>query len=150
MKITNVVFIVSLVACATCGAMTSNDFVSVTNDWYHGEYSNVCALAQYREVQNSNDVVAAYIQYEWHKILGTKVTFSNAIEKVLQLSDPLTNMVFKEEYSRTRTGLVYMRDNVIPAVSEAQVEADWQKARNRGKRFSKWRILKILWDEHLW
>lgn len=150
MKITNVVFIVSLVACATCGAMTSNDFVSVTNDWYHGEYSNVCALAQYREAQNTNDLVAAYIMYEWNMILGTKESFSNSIEKVLIVSDRMTNVIFVAEYASARDGFVNMRDQVIPMASEARVEADWQKARFKGKRFTEWRILKILWDEHLW
>lgn len=139
-----------VILSASCGAMTRNDFDSVTNDWYHGAYSNVYALARYRESQNSNDVVAAYIQYEWNKILGTKETFSNAIDRVLVLSSQVTNVSFVSEYSLARENLVRMRDGVIPSVSEEQVESDWSKAKYTGKRFTKWRLLKILWDEHLW
>lgn len=134
----------------SCGAMTRNDFDSVTNDWYHGEYSNVCALACYREAQNSNDIVAAYIRYEWNMMLGTKESFSNAIERVLLLSPQVTNASFVAEYATTRRNLVRMRDVVIPSVSEERVEADWCKARYTGKFFTKWRLLKILWDERLW
>lgn len=61
MKIINIIFGTFVSLSVSYGAMTENDFVSVTNDWYRGVYSNVCALASYRESLNSNDVVAAYI-----------------------------------------------------------------------------------------
>ena len=150
MKITNTIFGAFVSFSISCGAMTENDFVSVTNDWHHGAYSNVCALARYRESLNSNDVVAAYILYEWNMIRGTKESFSNAIEKALLVSGQITNAAFVAEYAGTRENLIHMRDVVIPSVSEERVEADWPKARFSGKRFTKWRLLKILWDENLW
>lgn len=150
MKITDAVFAISVISCSTCGAMTENNFVSVTNDWYHGAYTNVYLLAQHREAQNSNDIVAAYIKYEWNMILGTKASFSNAIEKVLQTSGLITNELFACEYAITYDGLIHMRDNVIPSVSEERVEADRRKLQYSGKRFTEWRILKILWDQRLW
>lgn len=150
MKITNAIFAISIAGCLQCFAMTENNFASVTNDWYHGAYTNVLLLAQHREAQNSNDVVAAYVMYEWNKILGTKESFSNAIEQVLCVSDRMTDTVFKLEYMRTKPGLVRMRDEIIPLASESQVRADWSKAKYSGKVFSKWRILKILWDQRLW
>ena len=136
--------------CISCGAMTENNFVAVTNDWFRGSYSNVCALASYRESLNSNDVVAAYIMCEWNMMRGTKESYSNAIEKALLVSEQITNAHFLSEYALTREELVCMQDEVIPSVSEERVEADWPKVRYAGKRFTEWRLLKILWDEHLW
>ena len=51
---------------------THDDFVSVTNDWYHGNYSNVYALAEQRLAANTNDLVGDYIMYEWNMGFGTK------------------------------------------------------------------------------
>lgn len=150
MKIINIIFGTFVSLSVSYGAMTENDFVSVTNDWYRGVYSNVCALASYRESLNSNDVVAAYILCEWNMLRGTKESYSNAIEKVLLVSGQITNATFSAEYAITREDLVHMRDVVIPSVSEERVEADWFKIQYAGKRFTEWRLLKILWDEHLW
>ncbi len=48
-------------AFAANATPSSNNFHSVTNDWYQGNYSNVYELAQQRLVANSNDLVAAVI-----------------------------------------------------------------------------------------
>ncbi len=129
---------------------THDDFVSVTNDWFQGNYSNVYALAQYREAHNTNDLVAAYIRYEWNAGFGTKVSISNSIERILAASASVTNAAYTNIFWQAKEDLEFSRDVVLPLVSDERLRAEIPLSQKRGKRFGFEEVLKILWDERLW
>ncbi len=65
------VTIMIALAAVWCKGMPSiNTFSAVTNDWYNANFTNVYELAQQRMANNSNDVVAAYLIFNWDAALN--------------------------------------------------------------------------------
>ena len=151
MTLTNVALPFLLTSSTLCGAMTTNDFVSVTNDWHRGAYSCVHALAMHRCEMSSNDLVAAYLQYEWNSSFGTRSSISNSIEQILHASTLVTNSAYATIYNNQVKGdVLFARDVLLPMTSDEQLSADIPISKKPGKTMGFEFVLKILWDEHLW
>ena len=151
MTLTNAIFPFLLTSSLLCGAMTTNDFVSVTNDWRQGAYSCVHALAIHRYEMSSNDLVAAYLQYEWNSSFGTRSSISNSIEQILRASTLITNSAYATIYNNQVKGdVLFARDVLLPITSDDQLSADIPISMKPGKTMGFEFVLKILWDEHLW
>ena len=93
--------------CATLAGLSfatpsSNNFHSVTNDWYNGNFSNVYELAQMRLSTNATDVVGAYLMLDWDLAFSDYSTISNAMMRVVSSSDLVAAPAFSNAYEKCR------------------------------------------------
>ena len=85
-------------AAAVFAEPSSNNFHSVTNDWYQGNYSNVYELAQQRLVANSNDLVAAVIMESYDLRFSSFAAISNSILRLMRASEAATLPAYTNMY----------------------------------------------------
>lgn len=144
-------FAVVLQVAILCPAIpTTNTYASVTNDWYNAYYTNVYELAQQRLSGNTNDLVAAYLMLEWQTAFGSVASVSNALTRVIDLSDSVTNQPFRTTHLALREANLEYRDVVLPTINDAEVEAERYKAFLPHKKMTYDLMLRLLWTSGLW
>ena len=141
---------IALAAVWCKGMPSTNTFVAVTNDWYNANFTNVYELAQQRMANNSNDVVAAYLMLEWDTAFGSVASVSNSMTRVIELSDTVTNECFRTPYLRLRGACLAYRDEFLPTVNEADVEAERYKSYLPHKMMIQGYMLELLVKAGLW
>ena len=130
---------------------SSNNFYSVTNDWYQGNYSNVYELAQQRLVANSNDLVAAVIMESYDLRFSSFAAISNSIQRLMRASEAATLPVYTNMYWQFyRDEYNWYLGEYLPQQSEARRQAEMYKAYKIHVPMSCTPTLKLLWDENLW
>ena len=78
--------------CATLAGLafaapSSNNFLSVTNDQYNGNFSNVYELAQLRPSENTNDLEGAYLMLEWDACFSNFSAISQSVSRLIRSAD---------------------------------------------------------------
>ena len=141
--------------CATLAGLSfatpsSNNFHSVTNDWYNGNFSNVYELAQMRLSTNATDVVGAYLMLDWDLAFSDYSTISNAMMRVVSSSDLVAAPAFSNAYEKCRHLCLSFCENYIPHQKESTREAEQANSRQPCGFMTNQGMLKILWDEGLW
>ena len=131
-------------------APSADNYASVTNDWYNGNFSNVLELSSARLAANTNDLVGAYLKLSWDICFADIPTLSNSVTRTIALSDAVTNAAFSNDFQRLRPVMVAFRDNVLPTVTEEMRLAELPKASLPHKPIPEKRWLKLLWDNGMW
>lgn len=138
-------------ASAVFAEPSSNDFHSVTNDWYQGNYSNVYELAQQRLVANSNDLVAAVIMESYDLRFSSFAAISNSILRLMRASEAAALPAYTNMYWRFyRDEYNWYLGEYLPQQSEARRQSEMYKAYKIHVPMSCTSTLKLLWDENLW
>lgn len=138
-------------ASAVFAEPSSNNFHSVTNDWYQGNYSNVYELAQQRLVANSNDLVAAVIMESYDLRFSSFAAISNSILRLMRASEATTLPAYTNMYWRFyRDEYNWYLGEYLPQQSEARRQSEMYKAYKIHVPMSCTSTLKLLWDENLW
>ena len=81
--------VVSLSACAWSSPSADN-YASVTNDWFQGNWTNVYELAQLRLAANTNDLVASHLMVSYDILFSDYQSISNSIQRLLVAMDSVT------------------------------------------------------------
>ncbi len=129
---------------------TANNYASVTNDWYNGNWSNVYELAQARFAANSNDLVAANIMVDYDILFSDHITMSNSIIRYMRISDAATLPAYTNIYNVMRPGWEIYLNEFLPSRTEADLLEQRTKSYIIHKRMSSGFVLKILWDNGAW
>lgn len=138
-------------AAAVFAEPSSNNFHSVTNDWYQGNYSNVYELAQQRLVANSNDLVAAVIMESYDLRFSSFAAISNSIQRLMRASEAAALPAYTNMYWRFyRDEYNWYLGEYLPRQSEARRQSEMYKAYKIHVPMSCTSTLKLLWDENLW
>ena len=138
-------------ASAVFAEPSSNNFHSVTNDWYQGNYSNVYELAQQRLVANSNDLVAAVIMESYDLRFSSFAAISNSIQRLMRASEAAALPAYTNMYWRFyRDEYNWYLGEYLPQQSEARRQSEMYKAYKIHVPMSCTSTLKLLWDENLW
>ena len=149
-KATMLAAVLSMSVAAAVAAPSADNYASVTNDWYNGNFSNVLELASSRLAANTNDLVGAYLKLSLDVCFADIPTLSNSVTRAIALSDAETNAAFSNDFQRLRPVMVAFRDNVLPTVTEEMRLADLPKASLPHKPIPEKRWLKLLWDNGMW
>ena len=137
-------------AAALPAAPSADNYPAVTNDWHGAAFSNVYELAVQRRAADSNDVVGAYLMFDWALAFGDLAALSNAVSRVIEASDLVTNAVFAGVYSTMRPLCLAYRDEFLPLQTEALLQGEQQKLRAPGTSLANDFILRLLWENGLW
>ena len=138
-------------AMAAGAAPSADNYAAVTNDWTHGNYSNVLEWAQTRLSANTNDLPAAYAMVEYDLAFSDFNAMSNSILRMMRLSDAATGpAAFTNMYQMPRPGWVYSLDSFLPAQSEADRPSEQRKSGRPGRPMTCSPFLKIFWENNLW
>ena len=149
-KTTMLAAVLSMSVAAAVAAPSADNYASVTNDWYNGNFSNVLELASSRLAANTNDIVGAYLKLSWDICFADIPTLSNSVTRTIALSDAVTNAAFSNDFQRLRPVMVAFRDQVLPNVTEEMRLAELPKASLPHKPIPEKRWLKLLWDSGMW
>ena len=137
--------------CMAAVATPSQDnYASVTNDWYQGNYSNVYEWAQARLAVNTNDLPAAYAMMEYDVSFSDFNAMSNSILRLMRISDAATQPAFTNLYQMTRPGWEYYLDVFLPKQQESERQAEQMKSMAPGRPMTSSIFLEIFWDNGLW
>ena len=147
---TPLVLAAALAAAAACAVPSANTYPAVTNDWSAAAFTNVYELAVQRQAADSNDVVAAYLLFDWHLAFGDRAALSNAVTQVVAASDRVTDAAFTNVYGRVRSLCLAYRDDFLPLATEDALQSEQQKRRAAGTRLANDYMLRLLWDSDLW
>ena len=142
--------VLSISVAAAVAAPSVDNYASVTNDWYNGNFSNVLELASARLAANTNDLVGTYLKLSWDVCFADIPTLSNSVTRTIALSDAVTNAAFSNDFQRLRPVMVAFRDQVLPNVTEEMRLAELAKASLPHKPIPEKRWLKLLWDNGMW
>ena len=129
---------------------SADTYSAVTNDWYNANFSNVYELAQIRLANNSNDVVGAYMMLEWDLAFGSISSIRTSITRTLELSDCVTNGLFRSVYVKLRESTIAYRDEFLPTISDADIERERFKSYLPHKLMVEDYMLRTLWKDGLW
>ncbi len=146
----SIVAVIALSAWQTFAAPSSNDFHSVTNDWYNGNFTNVYELACARIATNATDVVGAYLMLDWDLAFSDYATISNSMMRVVSCSDLVSVPAFTNAYGKCRSLCISFCEDFIPKQDEATRESAQSNSRQKFGFMTNQRMLKLLWDEGLW
>ena len=142
--------VLSMSVAAAVAAPSADNYASVTNDWYNGNFSNVLELSSARLAANTNDLVGAYLKLSWDICFADIPMLSNSVTRTIALSDAVTNAAFSNDFQRLRPVMVAFRDQVLPNVTEEMRLAELPKASLPHKPIPEKRWLKLLWDNGMW
>ena len=150
MKTKTVIAAIAAAASAAASAVpTADNYHAVTNDWWNGNYTNVCELAQQRLAADTNDLVAAHIMWEYDICFSDFAAMSNSIQRLMRVADEVTLPAYTNRYQRLREGYADYLANVIPSFppghqqpSPAGYPPHWPMVSTD--------YLRIIWEGGLW
>ncbi len=129
---------------------TTDNYHSVTNDWYNGNYSNVLELANLRLAANSNDMVAVHLKVEYAMGFGSITDISNEVSRMMAVCDAATAPAYTNMYQKVRPGWVYFMNERLPAYTAEQIAEEHQKASQPHQKMMMELPLRILDEAGLW
>ena len=141
--------VVSLSACAWSSPSADN-YASVTNDWFQGNWTNVYELAQLRLAANTNDLVASHLMVSYDILFSDYQSISNSIQRLLVAMDSVTEPSMTNLCARLRPGWVYYRDEFLPRQTEAVLQEQRAKSRIPHKPLYCDFILEQISEKGLW
>ena len=141
--------IVSLSACAWSSPSADN-YASVTNDWFQGNWTNVYELAQLRLAANTNDLVASHLMVSYDILFSDYQSISNSIQRLLVAMDSVTEPSMTNLCARLRPGWVYYRDEFLPQQTEAVFQEQRAKSQIPHKPLDCDFILEQISEKGLW
>ena len=132
-------------------APSADNYASVTNDWYQGNWTNVYELAQQRLAANTNDLVAAVIMETYDLRFSSFAAISNSILRVMRASEAATLPAYTNMYWRFyRDDYNWYLNEYLPQQSEARRQSEMYKAYKIHVPMSCAPTLETFWDYNLW
>lgn len=149
MKIITIVSI-AFAAASAIASPSENTFAGVTNDWYNASFTNVYELAQARLAANTNDVVGAYLMYDWDISFSSTSSISNSLVRVMRVSDAVEVPAFTNVYNRCRPSCIRFLNEYLPSQREEDRPEKQRKSQQPHGFMPSEYMLKLLWDNGLW
>ena len=111
---------VAAVSINVLAAPTADNFHSVTNDWWNGNFTNVYELAQQRFAMNTNDLVAAHIMWEYDRSFSGREAISNSAMRLVRIADGVTHPALTNIYAAVRSGMIRYASVYVPTWTDAE------------------------------
>ncbi len=143
-------FAASAAALALFGTPSTNTLEAVKADWWGGSFTNVYELAEQRMSANTNDLVAAYLMMEYHTAFSGRLAASNAVMRLVELSDAATLPAYTNLYQATRAGWIRYANTYLPSRTDAQWEQHRQRMLEPHRPMTSCVMLEILEEGGLW
>ena len=131
-------------------APSADNYASVTNDWYHGNWTNVYELAQQRLAANTNDLVASHLMVSYDILFSDYQAMSNSILRLVGALDSVTEPSLTNLCARLRPGWVYYLDEFLPQQTDAVLQEQRAKSQITHKPLDCDFILKQIAEKGLW
>ena len=148
---TNTIAAIALSLSAFAHAAPSADnYASVTNDWYQGNWTNVFELAQQRLAANTNDLVASHLMVSYDILFSDYQAMSNSIQRLVCALDSVSEPSLTNLCSNLRSGWVYYLDEFLPQQTEAVLQEQRAKSQIAHKPLDCDFILKQIAEKGLW
>ena len=142
---------IALALSASALAVPSADnYSSVTNDWYQGNWTNVYELAQQRLAANTNDLVASHLMVSYDILFSDYQAISNSILRLVGALDSVTEPSLTNLCARLRPGWVYYLDEFLPQQTAATLQEQRAKSYIPHKHLDCDFILKQIAENGLW
>lgn len=131
-------------------APSADNYASVTNDWYQGNWTNVFELAQQRLAANTNDLVASHLMVSYDILFSDYQTMSNSIQRLVCALDSVSEPSLTNLCANLRSGWVYYLDESLPQQTEAVLQEQRAKSRITHKSLDCDFILEQISESGLW
>ena len=141
---------VAALAITTTAAPTADNFHSVTNDWWNGNFTNVYELAQQRFAVNSNDLVAAHIMWEYDRSFSGREAVSNSAMRLVRITDGVTHPALTNIYAAVRGGMIRYASVYVPTWTDAELEEQHQRASAPHRTMNCDFVLELISENGLW
>ena len=142
--------VVAAAALAACANPTADNYHAVTNDWWNGNYTNVCELAQQRFAANSNDLVAAHIMWEYDRSFSGREAVSNSAMRLVRITDGVTHPALTNIYAAVRGGMIRYASVYVPTWTDAELEEQHQRASAPHRTMNCDFVLELISENGLW
>jgi len=129
---------------------SGDNYASVTNDWYQGNWTNVYELAQQRLASNTNDLVASHLMVSYDILFSDYHTISNSILRLVGALDSVTEPSLTNLCARLRPGWVYYLDEFLPQQTDATLQEQRAKSQIPHKHLDCDFILEQISAHGLW
>lgn len=145
-----------LAATGACGALkasaapTADDFHSVTNDWWNGNWTNVAELADARLAADTNDLVAVHLKAEFALNFQGRGEISNEVARMVRVCDAVAAPAFTNEWATVRGAWGYFLSTALPAFTDAQLAEQHEKSAAPHRKMLMERILRVISENGLW
>ena len=141
---------VAAVSVNVLAAPSADNFHSVTNDWWNGNYTNVYELAQLRYAANTNDLVAAHIMAEYDMSFSSREAISNSAMRLVRIADGVTHPALTNIYAAVRGGMIRYASVYVPTWTDAELEEQHQRASAPHRTMNCDFVLEIISENGLW
>ena len=141
---------VAAVSISVLAAPSADNFHSVTNDWWNGNYTNVYELAQLRYAANTNDLVAAHIMAEYDMSFSSREAISNSYMRLVRVADGVTHPALTNLYSISRSGFIRYASVYAPSWTDAELEEHHRKSLEPHQTMNCDFVLEIISENGLW
>ena len=141
---------VAAVSVNVLAAPSADNFHSVTNDWWNGNFTNVYELAQQRFAVNSNDLVAAHIMAEYDMSFSSREAISNSYMRLVRVADGVTHPALTNLYSIARSGFIRYASVYAPSWTDAELEEHHRKSLEPHQTMNCDFVLEIISENGLW
>lgn len=147
----NIIAAMALSLSAFAHATPSADnYASVTNDWYQGNWTNVYELAQQRLAANTNDLVASHLIVSYDILFSDYQAMSNSIQRLVRALDSVSEPSLTNLCSSLRSGWEYYLDEFLPQQTEAVLQEQRAKSQITHKPLDCDFILEQVAEKGLW
>lgn len=147
----NIIAAMALSLSAFAHATPSADnYASVTNDWYQGNWTNVYELAQQRLAANTNDLVASHLVVSYDILFSDYQAMSNSIQRLVRALDSVSEPSLTNLCSSLRSGWVYYLEEFLPQQTEAVLQEQRAKSQITHKPLDCDFILEQVAEKGLW
>ena len=141
---------VAAVSVNVLAAPAADNFHSVTNDWWNGNYTNVYELAQLRYAANTNDLVAAHIMAEYDMSFSSREAISNSAMRLVRIADGVTHPALTNIYAAVRGGMIRYASVYVPTWTDAELEEQHQRASAPHRTMNCDFVLELISENGLW
>ena len=131
-------------------APSADNYASVTNDWYQGNWTNVYELAQQRLAANTNDLVASHLMVSYDILFSDYQAISNSILRLVGALDSVTEPSLTNLCAQLRPGWVYYLDEFLPQQTDAVLQEQRAKSQITHKTLDCDFILEQISASGLW
>ena len=147
----NIIAAIALSLSAFAHAVPSPDnYASVTNDWYQGNWTNVYELAQRRLAANANDLVASHLMVSYDILFSDYQAMSNSIQRLVRALDSVNEPSLTNLCASLRSGWVYYLEEFLPQQTEAVLLEQRAKSQITHKPLDCDFILEQVAEKGLW
>ena len=141
---------VAAVSINVFAAPSADNFHSVTNDWWNGNYTNVYELAQLRYAANTNDLVAVHLMAEYDMSFSSREAISNSYMRLVRVADGVTHPALTNPYSISRSGFIRYASVYAPSWTDAELEEHHRKSLEPHQTMNCDFVLELISENGLW